>query len=279
MSEPTIGIALGGGGARGLAHIAMLEAFDELGLRPSVIAGTSMGAVVGAIYASGVAARDIRAHADLVLANRVELARRLFQRRQGSVFDLFDVRLFGPVLVSGLALVEIMFPEGVVERIEDTRIALKVIATDFYARKELAILEGPLRTAVAASIAIPGFIAAPPVGSRLVIDGAISNPVPFNHVQDLTEITVAVDVTGGPVRRGEREPFNTELMFGASQILMRHISALMRERRPPDIYIEPEVDRFRVLEFFRVREILAAAAPAKDLLKQRIEARMERDGG
>lgn len=267
---PRIGLALGGGGARGFAHIAMLEAFDELGLKPSIIAGTSMGAVVGAIYASGVPAKTIRAHAEAVLANRVEFARHAFQRRQGSVLDLIDFRLFGHVLLSGRLLAELMMPRGVAERIEDTEIPLKVIATDFYASCELVLTEGPLLTAVAASIAIPGFIAAPVIGSRLLIDGAISNPVPFDQVQDSADIVVAVDVTGRPMRREGRQPFNTDLMFGASQILMRHISGLMRERKPPDIYIEPQVDRFRVLEFFRVREILAAAEPAKEELKRRL---------
>jgi NTE family protein len=276
--HPRVGLALGGGGARGLAHIAMLEAFDELGLTPAVIAGSSMGAVIGAIYASGVPARDLRAHAEAVLANRVELTRRIFQRRQGSVLDLLDFRLFGHVLVSGLALVDLMMPDGVAGKIDETAIPLKVIATDFYARSELILMAGPLRPAVAASIALPGFIAAPLIAGRLVVDGAISDPVPFEHVREGCDLTVAVDVTGGPVQRGEREPFNTDLMFGASQILMRHISALMRERNPPDIYIEPEVERFRVLEFFRVREILAAAAPAKEALKRELESRLRKAG-
>jgi NTE family protein len=63
MTTPRIGLALGGGGARGLAHIAMLEVFDEMGLTPAVIAGCSMGALVGACYAGGMTAKDLRAHA------------------------------------------------------------------------------------------------------------------------------------------------------------------------------------------------------------------------
>ena len=63
-AQPTIALALGAGGARGLAHIAVLEAFDELGIKPAVIAGASMGAVVGAAYAAGVSARQIRSHAE-----------------------------------------------------------------------------------------------------------------------------------------------------------------------------------------------------------------------
>ena len=81
QSGPAIGLALGGGGARGLAHVVMLEAFDELGLRPKVIAGTSIGAVIGAAYASGMTAREIRAQMQEVLSARFELARDLFAAR------------------------------------------------------------------------------------------------------------------------------------------------------------------------------------------------------
>lgn len=274
MSGPRIGLALGGGGARGLAHIAMLEVFDELGLRPALIAGTSMGALVGAAYASGIAARTIRAQAEAVLGNRVELARLLFHRRHGGFFDLIDFELFGPVQVNGETLTGLVFPPGVAERVEATAIPLKIIATDFYGRSELIIDKGPMLTAVAASIAMPGLISAPLLDGRVVIDGGISNPVPFDHVRAGCDLTVAIDVTGGPVPRGSRRPANFELAFGASQILMRQINQLKREKAPPDIYIEPNVDRFRVLEWFRVHDILKAAEAAKEELRKLLEMKI-----
>ena len=69
MSSPRIGLALGGGSARGLAHIPILEAFDEIGIRPAVIAGCSMGALIGAAYASGIPAKELRAHTQRLLVN------------------------------------------------------------------------------------------------------------------------------------------------------------------------------------------------------------------
>src|SRR5437867_8488131 len=80
-ARPTIALALGGGGARGLAHILMLEVFDELGLRPKVIAGTSIGAVFGAAYASGLSAKLIRAHTEEVLSQRFDTIRQLLSAR------------------------------------------------------------------------------------------------------------------------------------------------------------------------------------------------------
>src|SRR5204863_4036282 len=88
MSEPRIGLALGGGSARGLAHIPMLEVFDELGLRPSVIAGCSIGALIGAGYASGMTAKDMRAHARMVLTNRRTAAKYLFGAKRALKIQL-----------------------------------------------------------------------------------------------------------------------------------------------------------------------------------------------
>jgi NTE family protein len=275
MTGIRIGLALGGGGARGLAHIAMIEVFDELGVKPAAIAGTSMGALIGAAYASGLEAADIRDHAQRVLANRVQLARHLFNPPDGHrFFDLIDFKLFGPMLVNGERLARVVFPPGVAELVESTAIPLKIIATDFYDRSEVVIEGGPMQAAVAASIALPGVISAPRIGGRVMIDGGLTNPVPFEHVQAMSDITVAIDVIGGPVPRGERDPSNFDLALGASQIMMRQIARLKREKHSPDIYIEPLLDRFRVLEYFRAEEILAAAAPAKDDLKRQLEAQL-----
>jgi NTE family protein len=272
---PRIGLALGGGGARGLAHIAMIEVFDELGLKPAVIAGTSMGAIIGAAYASGLEARAIRDHAERVLANRTQLARLLFNPGENhGVFDLIEFKLFGPMMVNGETLARVVFPPGVADFVEATAIPLKVIATDFFGRREVLIENGPMGAAVAASIAIPGMISSPKIGGRVMVDGGITNPVPFDHVQAASDIVVAIDVIGGPVERRAKGPSNLDLALGGSQILMRQIARLMRERSAPDIYIEPLLDRFRVLEFFRADEILAAAAPAKDDLKRQLEAQL-----
>jgi len=269
-SSPRIGLALGGGGARGLAHIAMLEVFDELGVKPAVIAGTSAGALIGAAYACGVPAAAIRAHARQVLSNRVDFARHLFGRGRGTLSTLIDVQFLGSVQVGGETLTRLVLPEGVAARLEDTVIPFKVIATDFYARRTAVIEEGPLVAAVAASIALPGLVAAPRIDGRVMIDGGITNPVPFNHVEAMSDIVVAIDVTGGPVEQTRRAPRNTDLAFGAFQIMQKAITAQMLDKGAPDILITPDVDRFRVLEFFRVDEIIEAARPAADELRERL---------
>ena len=90
MSTPTIGLALGGGSARGLAHIPMLEVFDEMGLKPSVIAGCSIGALVGAAYAGGMSAREIRERAEMLLSNRIGAMRYVFGERSAQASSNFS---------------------------------------------------------------------------------------------------------------------------------------------------------------------------------------------
>jgi NTE family protein len=277
VSAPRIGVALGGGGARGLAHIAILEAFDELGIRPHRMAGTSMGALVGAAYASGLPARELREHAQDTLANRVQLARRLLSRSDASLAALISFESFGPMMVNGLRLTQLFFPKGVAENIENTVIPFTVSATDYFDRKEIVIAKGALREAVAASIAIPGLIAGPRINDRFVIDGGMVNPVPISHVKRHVDLTVSIDVTGGPVPGGPRRPTNTELIFGASQIMQRQIALLRKKDNPPDIAIEPSVEQFKVLEFFKIRRILAAAEPAKERLKRQLAIAIEHE--
>lgn len=277
MSALRIGVALGGGGARGLAHIAILEAFDELGIRPHRMAGTSMGALVGAAYASGLPARELREHAQDTLANRVQLARRLLSRSDASLAALISFESFGPMMVNGLRLTQLFFPKGVAENLENTVIPFTVSATDYFDRKEIVIAKGALREAVAASIAIPGLIAGPRINDRFVIDGGMVNPVPISHVKRHVDLTVSIDVTGGPVPGGPRRPTNTELIFGASQIMQRQIALLRKKDNPPDIAIEPSVEQFKVLEFFKIRRILAAAEPAKERLKRQLAIAIEHE--
>jgi len=278
MTTPSIGLALGGGAARGLAHVVVLEALDELGIRPSIIAGASMGALVGASYASGIPAREIREHAVSVLGNRRRAARHMFAGGESNPLSLLNFSLSRPVLIDGPKLVNLVLPDGVASRIEETTIPFMVNATDFYGASEMVIREGDLRTAVAASIAIPGLIAAPPLHGKLVIDGAISNPVPFEHVNNSgCDIVIAVDVTGKPVPSSRRKrPGLTDLAFGATQIMQRQITRLMRESSPPDIYIKPAIDHFKAYDFFKIKDILAAAEPAREELKRQLGERLQK---
>lgn len=271
MSTPRIGLALGGGGARGLGHIPLLEVFDEMGLTPSVIAGCSMGALVGACYAGGMSGRELRAHAESLLSNRVEFAKYVFGARKTRPLELLSLGGLASLHLDGERLADLGMPDHLPGNIEDTSIPLKIITTDYERMEEAVFTSGPMITAVGASIAIPGVISAPLINNRIHVDGGVVNPVPFDHVRDGMDVVVAIDVTGRPRPTHGGKASNMELAIGSLLIMFNRMAELKRALSPPDIYVVPKVDQFGSADFFRAREIMAAAEPAKDELKRKLE--------
>lgn len=273
-AEPSIGLALGGGGARGLAHIVVLEAFDELGLRPALIAGTSIGAIFGAGYASGLEAAAIRDHTLTLLSKPTQTVKQLFSGG-GSFLDLWNRRPLSGSLMNAEALLEIVFPDGVARAFSDLALPLQVIATDFHRQEAYVMQEGPVLPAVAASMALPALFQPVAHQGRILVDGGLANPLPFDLIEPRVDLTVAIDVTGGPVSGADPKPPSAfEAIVASSQIMQNAIVREKLARHKPDMVIRPAVDRFKVLEFYKVRQILEAAAPLKDTLKQALDARL-----
>jgi NTE family protein len=269
---PSIGLVLGGGGARGLAHILMLEVFDELGIKPKIIAGTSIGAIYGAAYAAGLSARDIRAHTEETLTKRFGLVRDLFAarvQRSGRFWNFLSDRA---AILAPEALLDLVLPDGVPLAFEDLEIPLCVVASDFYAIEPAVFSQGPLRPAVAASMALPVIFEPVLIGGRSLIDGGLTNPLPFDILAGQADVLVAIDVSGTTVPSPSRaRPTALEALF-ASSFLFEH--SIVREKlraSRPDIYIEAGTGRFQALEFLKVRDILAAAEPAKEQLRTKLE--------
>lgn len=266
--KPTVALALGGGGARGIAHILMLEVFDELGIRPTVIAGTSIGALFGAAYASGMTAKQIRAYTEETLERRFDLMRQVFAARSEPVQMLLRVLPIRTSLISSAALLELVYPGHVAKDFADLKIPLKVVATDLKTHETIVFEQGPLRPAVAASIAIPVLFSPIALDDRLLVDGGLVNPLPFDLIDGAADITVAVDVTGGSAD-GEfaARPTAVEVMVESFQILQKSVTRERLRYRRPDILIDASVNRFGALEFYRPAEIIEAARPAKEKLK------------
>lgn len=268
-TKPRIGLVLGGGGARGLGHVLVLEVFDELGVRPHTIVGTSIGAIYGAAYAAGLSASLIRAHTEEILGRRFELVRQLFAARNEPIQRMLSVLQLRSALFNPETLLDLLLPSRVPLDFADLAIPLRVVATDFYAQDGVVIGSGPLRTAVAASMALPALFAPVRHEGRVLVDGGLVNPLPFDAIGADVDVTVAVDVSGMPrISDGGTAPSALESLVGASQILQRAIVTEKLKSRQPDIYIDVDVDQFHVLEFHRFKDILAAAEPAKARLRQ-----------
>ena len=268
---PSIALALGGGGARGLAHVLILEVFDELGIRPSFITGTSIGALYGAAYAAGLSAALIRAHTEEILGQRLDLARNLIAARSDPVQKLFRLFSLRSSLLKPEALLEHILPSRVPRQFADLTIPLAVVATDFYAQDTIVFTEGDLRQAIAASIALPVIFQPVIINNRAFMDGGLVYPIPYDLATGRADVTIAIDVSGAP-RSDPRQmgPGAVEAIVACSQILQRSLVREKLKRTQPDIYIDVDVDAFHVMEFHRFREILAAAQPAKDLLKRKL---------
>jgi len=271
LARPSIALALGGGGARGLAHILMLEVFDELGLRPKIIAGTSIGAVFGAAYASGLSARVIRAHAEEVLRQRRDVARLLLGARAEPVMKFLKFLPVRFALLNPQSLLESILPSRVARDFAQLEIPLRLVATDFYAQEQVVLSHGPLRSAVAASMALPALFTPVTRDGRLLMDGGLVNPLPFDVLRGEADITVAIDVSGASTGPGKHPlPSAFSALMSSSQILQRSIVREKLKAQQPDIYIDVEVDEFFVLHFHRFRHILDAAAPAKQQLRRQL---------
>lgn len=268
---PSVALALGGGGARGLAHILMLEVLDELGIRPTVIAGTSIGALYGAAYASGLSAAHLRAYTEEILGRRFDLIRQLFAARSEPVQRLLRVLPLRSSLLNSATLLDLLFPGQVAKDFSQLEIPLKVVATDLSSQEAVLLDSGPLRPAVAASIAIPVLFSPVVIDGRTLVDGGLANPLPFDLIDGMADVTIAIDVNAKTAEAdiGPR-PTAVEVIVQSIQILQKAVTRERLRYRRPDVLIEVTVDQFGVLEFTRPHEILEAAQPAKAALRREL---------
>ncbi len=272
VRKPTIGLALGGGGARGLAHILMLEVFDEMGLRPTVIAGTSIGAIFGAAYASGYTAAQIRAHTEELLSSRFEIVRQFFAARQERLGRVLSVLQLRSALFNAEALLDIVLPPRVVPELENLPIPLRVVAADFYTQDQVILDRGSTKSAVAASMALPALFSPVITDDFALMDGGLVNPLPFDVLSGQADILVAINVSGaGRLPDDRTPPKATEALAASLQILQRTIAREKLLSRQPDVLIDVDVGRFHVLEFHKLGAVLEAAAPAKIALREKLE--------
>ncbi|MDE1159604.1 MAG: patatin-like phospholipase family protein [Neorhizobium sp.] len=263
-------VAFGGGGARGISHIQVIEALDELGIRPVAISGSSIGAIMGAGMASGMSGREIRDYTIDTVGHRGALLNRLWNLGPATMRDGLGGFRFGHFNLE--MILGAFLPEDVPQDFSHLRIPLKISATDYYGQAEAILEQGDLRVAIAASAAIPGLFMPVRVNGRIMVDGGIFNPVPYEQLLDLADVVIGVDVVGAPEGDGLHPPNRIDSIFGASQLTMQASIALKLKLNPPHIFLRPSVNRFRVLDFPKAREILQESEAVKDELKRAIEA-------
>ncbi|MGV8058058.1 MAG: patatin-like phospholipase family protein [Smithellaceae bacterium] len=269
-----IGLALGGGGVRGLAHIPILEALDDFGIKPDIIAGTSMGAIIGALYASGMSGKDIRERIirHVILKDdswRDIIAKKGYLLKWVTAFSREFPR---GGLINTQGFFEYLFSEIGKRTFEDLAVPLLVIAADYWTAEEVVFEADDLLPPLQASMAVPGVFAPVSIGGRVLIDGGVVNLVPYDHLLERADFIIAVDVSS--VRNpGKHEiPGALESVLGAFSIMQASALAEKMKHRKPDIYVQPEIQGIRMLDFGKIEEVFLQTAPAVDLLKKQLKS-------
>ncbi len=266
---PRSGLVLGGGGARGLASIGIVEVLEAEGLRPVAIAGTSMGALIGAFLASGLSAADCH---DITRSLRWT--------------DVLDLGRPGG-LIKGDRYGR-WLAERLPARFADLKLPLAVTATDIDRGETVVLREGDLIGAIRASTAFPGAFSPVAYAGRLLVDGGVLNTLPLDVIRtyDIARV-VAADFAAPrarPLDDGEtgagwhrlwesltfrRRGLAADVLLKAVDIMQAEISAERLRRHPPDVWIAPVMDHIRIEDFRRHEEIIAAGtAEARRVLER-----------
>ena len=260
-----IGLALGSGGAKGLSHIAYLKVLDEMQVKPSVISGTSIGALVGAFYAAGMDGKQIE-----------DLFDDMGIRKIGSMVDPSIFSNSG--LLKGKKVEAFLADNLPVKQFSELRIPLKIVATDFWKREEVVFDSGDLVRAIRASIAIPVVMEPLVAAGRTLTDGGTVNPLPYDLIRGDCDILVAIDVSGERVPEGHHPvPNMMENIFSTFQTMQTSIVRSKMKTSKPDLYLQPHLENFQLLDFYRKEEIFKSVERDVDSFREKLKGLMEKD--
>jgi NTE family protein len=283
-----IGLALGGGAARGWAHIGVIRALEEIGIKPDIVCGTSIGALVGAVYAAG----ELDKFEEWVLALKVS-----------EIISYLDVSLSSGLL-KGDRLMEFFRKDFNDYNIEDLDIPFAATATLLNSGAEKWLKEGSMLDAVRASIALPGLFTPVMHEGSVLIDGGLVNPVPVSLARALgADIVIAVDLNSDALNRHMNAPENTEAVINESNnwidklkdgisglmpsadssapqlpsmidviaasinIMQVRISRSRMAGEPPDFILTPKLAEIGLLEFHRAKESIEEGKQAVERAK------------
>ena len=286
MPKATIGLALGGGAARGWAHIGVLRALEEAGITPDIIAGTSIGSLVGGCYLAGK------------LDELERFARRLSKRK---VFGLLDVSFGGSGLINGRRMYSLLERDLGELQVQDLARRFVAVATELGTGHEIWLSRGSLVDAMRASYALPGIFQPVGANGRWLVDGALVNPVPVSVCRAFgARIVIAVnlhsdvfgrgtvvfhDAMDGPngengdaadtdddeglvgeakrmlwrqfTGRSDGPPGITNVMFDAFNIIQDRIARSRLAGDPPDVMVGPKLGAIGLFEFHRAEEAMS----------------------
>jgi NTE family protein len=246
---PRIGLALGGGAARGFAHIGVIQVLEEAGIKPSLVVGTSAGSLVAALYASGLNGKQLG-----------ELAVAMDESA------ITDWAYPGRGLLRGEALARYVREQTGAKQIEQMKLPLGIVATDLDSGAPILFQRGDTATAVRASSAVPAVFQPVRIGNREYVDGGLVSPVPvrFAGLRG-AELVIAVDITSPP--DGQPTGDAMRMLLQTFSIMGRSINSF--ELKDADLVLRPKLDGVSSADFTaRKRAIQAGREVAQALLPQ-----------
>lgn len=304
LRTPTIGVALGGGVARGWAHIGALKRLDALGIKPDIVAGTSVGALAGGFW----------------LADRLpELEAWALSLTKRRMLNYFDVMVNGSGLMGGKRLRESLRQNLGDRKIESLPARFAAVTAELSTGHEIWLMEGALADAIEASYALPGVFPPRLHDGRWLIDGAMVNPLPVSvcrafgarvviaiglhaetfrraaahrrekyEVVDATSAAAVSEAVTSPVRSAfmrrlfgaggsspQQAPGLGSVMMASFNIFMDRITRSRLAGDPPDVLIMPDVAEFGLLDFDKAKELIEAGAAAVDRHAASIESAID----
>jgi len=262
QKRPKIGYAFGGGGAKGLAEIGVLKVLEEAGIRPDYVTGTSIGSIVGGLYAIGYSVEDLEKLAGDIdwnyyfndEINRVDLpiGERLTSDRYQLKLNIEDggIKLPGGFVQGqkvGLLLSQLTLPVHGVNDFDEFDIPFRCVAADFETGEAVVLGKGSLAKSIRASMSIPSVFEPIEIDGKLLVDGGIVRNLPVEEVIDMgADIVIAIDVTSPLYQKDELSSFVTVLEQSGSYGLASSVDV---SKELADVFIHPEIDEFGALDF------------------------------
>lgn len=260
-----IGLALGGGAARGFAHIGVIKALEEFEIPIDIISGTSIGSFIGALYSSG----------NLEEFEKEIRSKNSFMR---DVLLKLDPTFPKLSLMNGNEVIKIFKSLSSARTFEDLSIPLTTVTTGIEKNEKIECNDGDLINAIRASIAIPGVLSPVYINQRLCVDGGLVDPVPVESLYNMgADITIAVNLYGLYSSKHSQENYNIiDIVDRSAKIILNNIAQLSFKIHSPDILIEPPIDEFKGWDFHKSSDLIEIGyQETKRVLKNNQETLMK----
>ena len=244
LKPPVIGLVLGGGAARGFAHIGVIQGLEEAGIRPDLVVGTSAGSVVAALYASGKSGGELQ---------------KVAQSMDEASLSDWRFPFFKPGVLKGEALARFISAQVSARQIQDLPLRLGVVATDLHSGRGVLFERGDTATAVRASSAIPAVFQPVLIAGREYVDGGLVAPVPVQFARQMgAQVVIAVDISDTPQGNGALDTF--QILMQTFSIMGNRINVF--ELRDADVVVRPSLSGLSSTSFSSRGEAVVAGRHA-----------------